>query len=242
MRGQRWRIGELAAAAGLSVRTLRYYEGLGLLAPPDRSEAGHRRYGTADVQRLYQIRALRQLGLTLREVAAVLTRGDISLEALLCRHLEEVSRQIALQRALQARLRHALLLLQESAEISTEDLMDAMNRMTLLQRYLTPEQLDQIRSHRAALGTEELAAVWQERSRLSGQLEAARQAGEDPRSPRVQALRQQFVDLHQRLIGFDPGVLHALHTMVDAEGVKIASGGTMTPELRAYLAAGADSA
>ena len=53
------RIGALAAATGLSVRALRHYDEIGLLAPSGRSEAGHRLYSTSDVERLYRIRLLR---------------------------------------------------------------------------------------------------------------------------------------------------------------------------------------
>ena len=48
---------------GLTVRTLQHYDEIGLLAPSERTQAGHRLYGDADVGRLYEIRALRELGL-----------------------------------------------------------------------------------------------------------------------------------------------------------------------------------
>ena len=46
------KIGELAAATGLTVRTLHYYEEIGLLPPPARTAAGHRVYGDRHVERL----------------------------------------------------------------------------------------------------------------------------------------------------------------------------------------------
>ena len=71
---RRWRIGELAAATGLTVRTLHHYDAVGLLAPAERSAAGHRRYTSADVHRLYRVVALRQLGLSLEEIAGAARR------------------------------------------------------------------------------------------------------------------------------------------------------------------------
>ena len=56
-------VGELAARAGLTVRTLHHYEQLGLLRPASRSDAGYRRYGEADVLRLHRVLALRDAGL-----------------------------------------------------------------------------------------------------------------------------------------------------------------------------------
>ena len=54
-------IGDLARRTGLTHRTLRYYEELGLLDPP-RDTGGRRRYDAADIRRLYRIRLLRDLG------------------------------------------------------------------------------------------------------------------------------------------------------------------------------------
>jgi MerR family transcriptional regulator, thiopeptide resistance regulator len=54
-------VGRLAAATGLTVRTLHHWDAIGLLAPAERSQAGHRRYGPAEVRRLYRIVALRRL-------------------------------------------------------------------------------------------------------------------------------------------------------------------------------------
>jgi MerR family transcriptional regulator, thiopeptide resistance regulator len=56
----RWRIGEVSARTGLTVRTLRYYEELGLLKPSERLLSGHRIYANEDLQRLYRISLLRR--------------------------------------------------------------------------------------------------------------------------------------------------------------------------------------
>ncbi|MBT2415406.1 MerR family transcriptional regulator [Streptomyces sp. ISL-12] len=60
------RIGELAARAGTTTRTLRYYESRGLL-PARRDEHGHRTYDERDVKLLEQIRTLRDFGFDLEE-------------------------------------------------------------------------------------------------------------------------------------------------------------------------------
>ncbi|MBT8207661.1 MAG: MerR family transcriptional regulator, partial [Acidimicrobiia bacterium] len=62
------KVGALAEATGLTVRTLHYYEEIGLLVPSQRSDAGHRLYGREDVERLYRVRVLRRLGLSLDEI------------------------------------------------------------------------------------------------------------------------------------------------------------------------------
>ena len=67
-------IGEVAKRVGVSVRTIRYYEERGLLAPPIRTSGGVRLYGDADVSRLHFIRRLRILGMSLHEIEEALGR------------------------------------------------------------------------------------------------------------------------------------------------------------------------
>ena len=65
-------IGEIAKRAGVSVRTVRYYEERGLLPPAARTSGGVRLYGEAEVARLCVIRRLRTLGLSLDEIEGLL--------------------------------------------------------------------------------------------------------------------------------------------------------------------------
>ena len=62
------RVGQVAAAAGVNLETLRYYERRGLLARPDRSLGGHRLYPLETVTRLRVIKTAQRLGFTLDEV------------------------------------------------------------------------------------------------------------------------------------------------------------------------------
>lgn len=90
------RIGELARATGLTVRTLRHYEAVGLLEPVERSESGYRLYRAKDAERLYAIVALRRLGLTLAEIRSALAPDTGHLRAMVLRHLGEVRRRLVL--------------------------------------------------------------------------------------------------------------------------------------------------
>lgn len=63
------RIEQVAARTGLTKRTLRYYEEIGLLPPPTRTEGGYRLYSEADVQQLERIKRLKDLlGFSLAEI------------------------------------------------------------------------------------------------------------------------------------------------------------------------------
>jgi MerR family transcriptional regulator, copper efflux regulator len=98
------RIGELAKTAGVTTRTVRYYEGLGLLAPARREASGHRHYDEDAVARLSKIDWLKRMGLTLDEIAEVIplyfgaqtgARGRKKMVALLERRLAETEERIA---------------------------------------------------------------------------------------------------------------------------------------------------
>ncbi|MFI0238143.1 MerR family transcriptional regulator [Streptomyces sp. NPDC016845] len=65
-------VGQVAGFAGVTVRTLHHYDEIGLLAPSERSRAGHRRYSEADLDRLQQILFYRELGFPLEEVRTLL--------------------------------------------------------------------------------------------------------------------------------------------------------------------------
>lgn len=70
------RIGELARQTGVSVKTIRFYEQVGLLPPPPRMENNYRLYSPDMVDRLRFITHARSLGLSLREITAILAISD----------------------------------------------------------------------------------------------------------------------------------------------------------------------
>ncbi|MEV1174543.1 MerR family transcriptional regulator, partial [Nonomuraea sp. NPDC049784] len=154
MNGRRWKIGELAAATGVTVRTLRHFDQIGLLGPVERSAAGHRVYTDDDVRRLYRILALRELRLPLGEIAESLDGGD--LQAMIRRQLEQVERRLGAQRALHRRLSGIAGALREAREPSIDQLIETMEAM-MQARHFTPEQLVRFEERHRELGQEGLA-------------------------------------------------------------------------------------
>lgn len=100
-------IGQLAAQSGVSARTIRYYERIGLLNVPERSPGGYRLYRQEAADLLQFIRQAKAVGLTLEEIAQVLgiRRGGQPpcqhVLALIDQKLEELARQQARLTALQ---------------------------------------------------------------------------------------------------------------------------------------------
>ena len=69
-------IGALSRRTGVNIETVRYYERIGLLPPPARSEGGHRLYGGGHLMRLNFVRRARDLGFTLDEIRALLELAE----------------------------------------------------------------------------------------------------------------------------------------------------------------------
>jgi MerR family transcriptional regulator, mercuric resistance operon regulatory protein len=103
-------VGQLAARAGVSTDTVRYYERAGLLPRPRRTDGDHRRYGAADLDRLLFIRGGQRLGLRLAEIRDLVAVRDTGVcpcgpaEVLLREHVSEIDREMARLAALRAEL------------------------------------------------------------------------------------------------------------------------------------------
>lgn len=104
------RVAELAAAAGVSADTVRYYERTGLLPAPRRTAAGYRTYEDAAIDRLKFIQGCQRRGLRLREIRDLLAIRDTGVcpcepaDQLLRRRLEEIDAEMARLAALRAEL------------------------------------------------------------------------------------------------------------------------------------------
>lgn len=69
-------IGAMAAAAGVNIETIRFYQRKGLLATPGRQHGGIRRYGLKEIARVKFVKASQRLGFSLDEIAALLKLDD----------------------------------------------------------------------------------------------------------------------------------------------------------------------
>ncbi|MEU4344022.1 MerR family transcriptional regulator [Nocardia sp. NPDC023852] len=101
-------IGELAQRFGLGTHVLRYWESVGLLEPARRT-GGQRLYGRADLERVALILMGKEAGLTLGQLATVLSTADpMDHRDLLCHHVEELERRIARAQAAKELIEHVL--------------------------------------------------------------------------------------------------------------------------------------
>lgn len=86
-------IRELSELAGVSARTLRYYDGIGLLKPLYANEAGYRYYGDAEVALLQQILFYKERGFDLKQIEKILYQADFDIMSALEEHLLALEEQ-----------------------------------------------------------------------------------------------------------------------------------------------------
>ncbi len=82
-------IGKVAIQTDCNIETIRYYEKENLLAPPHRTEGGHRLYTAEMVKRLVFIRRCRELGFSMQEIRELLSVVDG--EQVSCEHVKQIS-------------------------------------------------------------------------------------------------------------------------------------------------------
>jgi DNA-binding transcriptional MerR regulator len=125
-----YRVKQVAAISGVSVRALHHYDALGLLVPSMRSAAGYRLYSDDDLLRLQQVVIGRELGLALEEIRRMLDDPAYDRRAALVAQRAELSRRVEAARAMIGAVDAALAVLDGGVgEAVTEGLEVDMKRI-----------------------------------------------------------------------------------------------------------------
>jgi MerR family transcriptional regulator, thiopeptide resistance regulator len=197
-------VGKAANLAGVTVKALHHYDEIGLLSPVERSEAGYRIYGDADLQRLQQILFYRELGLALEEIATILDdpRTDAvghlrRQRGLLTERIGRLSKMVAaIDREMEAREMDIKLTPEERLEVfgdfRPEDHEEEVER-----RWGDTEAYRQSRRRVAGYTKEDWLRIKAEAKQVEEDLAAAFEAGAAPESERA----MDAVEAHRRHIG-----------------------------------------
>jgi MerR family transcriptional regulator, thiopeptide resistance regulator len=196
----RYTIGELAASTGVTVRTLHHYDRIGLLSPGERTSAGYRLYGPAEVERLYRILALRQLGLGLKEIGAALAVDHGEVGAVIAAHLADVERQLELGHSLARKLRHLLAVANHPNDLTNEQFVETMETMMAQQSTFDDRQRAELDTAATSIG-EHMAPFTDGQAKLMTQMTAEMDAGTAPSDPKVQALIEIWLGSIQSFMG-----------------------------------------
>ena len=226
---------EFAHKASVSVRTLRYYDKVGLLSPSAYTESGYRLYTDTDFVRLQQILALKFLGFSLQEIQQCILVGPMILQ-------ESLALQKAMMREKQAQLNsiiEAITRTQRLLETNTHDwesIIQVIQVISMTQnnewheKYFTPEQMQQMDALREKHYTPEQRqklAEWgknwseedqrvadQQWGKLFAELKRLTAEGQDPAGHDAQTLVQQWNDLVGQFTHGDSGIQTSLGSFV----------------------------
>ncbi len=234
MRSAPLKVGDLARQTGLSIRTLHYYEEIGLLRPSHRTASGYRMYSAGDVARLQQIKSLRELGFSLEQIAGCLDQPGFSPLETIERHLSRLREQIALEQKLCDRLEGLARFLRAGEDVSVEQLLQTIEVMTMIEKYYTPEQLAELKQRADAFGPEKMREVEDAWKKLFEDVRAEMQKGTDPKSEPAQQLVTRWRALIGAFTGNNPGIERSLNEMYQKEpGLKSQYG--MDPAVFEYM-------
>jgi len=229
--------GQFAEKASVSVRTLRYYDAVGLLCPTDYTEAGYRLYTDNDLSRLQQILALKFLGFSLEEIRYCLRTGPTGLQ-------ESLAQQKAMMRERREQLDTIIAAIDETEKLLsantansndwepvvkviqvmhmqqtndwrkkyfTEEQMKEMEELS--KKHYTEEQRQQIAERGKNWTEEDQQRASQQWSEVGAELKRLIASGSAPDSTEAQALVQKWRALIQEFTGGDPGILQSLKNL-----------------------------
>ncbi|VVE03824.1 MerR family transcriptional regulator [Pandoraea horticolens] len=137
----RLKVGELAKRSGLTVRTLHHYDTLGLLTPSARSDAGYRLYERSDIARLHQIQALRRFGMSLSDIGQWLANRNVSLDTLIARQIDMLTRQIEDASRLRERLVRLQTQLSSGEAPELAEWLTTLELMNMYDKYFSQDEL-----------------------------------------------------------------------------------------------------
>jgi MerR family transcriptional regulator, thiopeptide resistance regulator len=211
---RKYETSEFAVLAGVTPRTLRYYDRLGLLRPK-RSRAGYRLYSERDLEALEEIVALKFIGVPLKEIAAIRRRATRSFAQVLHAQREALeAKRRALTRAIAA-VTAAETLLRSGTAIDAElfrRIIEIMHMDTNHEKTIATytAMLKAKASHLSSMSAQQRATLQQQWSTLLDDVKAA--LNEEPGSPKAQNLLDRWVSWLQALSGTSSSAQPALES------------------------------
>ncbi len=190
MSTQEWPITDVARASGLTSRTLRHYEHIGLLRPSRVASNGYRFYGEAEISRLYQILSLRAFELPLASIQLALD-GELTFADAIESHialLEERQHRLSQQINI---ARQTLFAIQKGSQMSITELFagfDPNQYETEVRERWGDEAWERSAKRRDRMNDDERRADHVRSLEVNAALRTAAESGGDPASAEFQAL------------------------------------------------------
>lgn len=154
------KIGDLATMTGTTVRTLHYYDEIGLLKPVQVTEKGHRLYNMQSITELYKIMSMKDIGFNLDEIKDLIKSKNVNFIDLIEIQLANVQEEIAQKQILFSKLLKLKQKIKDNQNLSSEDFQEMIPYINLsADKYFTKEQLDELKNRLKSFNPETDAAL-----------------------------------------------------------------------------------
>ena len=204
------KVGELAALAKLTVRTLHHYDSIGLLQPSARSDAGYRLYDRDDVARLHRIQALRAFGMSLSDIGLYLDSPEGSPLAVVERQLAALDRQMLEAARMREQLQRLRTELASGGQPDLSTWLDSLEQMSMYEKYFTQDEL-------ARLPMYHDEAIKVQFKRLTEEAQALMRTQVAPDAEAAQDLGRRWLDTFGRGTGGDAELAARINLMAQRE-------------------------
>lgn len=223
------KVGQLAKQVCLSVRTLHHYDEIGLLSPSVRTAAGHRLYNTKDISRLHRIQALKQIGLSLQQIAEVIQANSQPLPDIIAQQITHLEREIAQATQLKAKLIKLQDTLYSGHEPEVASWLDTLALMNVYEKYLTAEEIAELNQSALAV-KHEIENDW---PAMVNKLQSMIDQKIPADAEEVTEFVIRWTEMLDRLVGHNPNLLLKVHSMSGELEMQIQRG--ISPAMMEYL-------
>jgi MerR family transcriptional regulator, thiopeptide resistance regulator len=210
---------EFARLAGVTVRTLHYYDRVGLLKPSGYTGAGYRLYRKRDLVRLQQIVTLKFIGFSLTQIKNLLNNNSFDLHEALTQQREIITeKRDQLELAIRA-IEKAQDLLARDDEPDWEafkqiiEVINMQNNMDWTKKYYSEEAKQKIVERAATISPEAIEQGQQDWATLIREVENAVNEGMDPKSEQAAAFATRWINLIKAFTGGDSEIQTGLNKM-----------------------------
>ena len=145
-----YKTGEVADLAGITIRTLRYYDSINLLKPSKVLGNGHRLYDSDDIKKLQVIIGLKILGFSLKDIQKYMKNPDVSLVEILKYQQQSVAEKMESLKEIEKRIAYILKRFGDEEAVEEKDVFAVYSMLQLIDhndvllQYFSPEEIDKV--------------------------------------------------------------------------------------------------
>jgi DNA-binding transcriptional MerR regulator len=232
----RYLVREFSRLTRVTVRTLHYYDAIGLLSPAERTPGGARLYTEKDLVRLQQIITLKFMGFSLGEARRILDQPGYSVRKALRVQARAIEEEIARLRRASRALGQSIRLLENSRRLDWRKVVTIMEAVQMsedrktewAEEFFTAGEMREFRKAGRSFGLAEMEAYQKEWAELLAAIE--RSLDIDPAGPKARGLARRWKELFEKGWGGRPGLARRIGRAYEAGAVPPGLG----PSARAF--------